>query len=54
MITQIDISGFRSIKEQQIPLKKFNILYGPNGSGKSSVMYAAYVMRNFFVNPGKD
>lgn len=53
MITQIDISGFRSIKEQQIPLKKFNILYGPNGSGKSSVMYAAYVMRNFFVNPGQ-
>jgi hypothetical protein len=53
MITQIDISGFRSIKDQQIPLKKFNILYGPNGSGKSSVMYAPYVMRNLFVNPNQ-
>ncbi|MEJ7677306.1 MAG: AAA family ATPase [Segetibacter sp.] len=53
MITQIDISSFRSIKKQEIPIKKFNILYGPNGSGKSSVMYAAYVIRNFFVNPGQ-
>ena len=53
MITQIDIAGFRSIKDQKIRLKKFNILYGPNGSGKSSVMYAAYVMRNFFVNPNQ-
>ena len=53
MITHIDISNFRSIKDQHIPLKKFNILYGPNGSGKSSVIYATYVMRNFFVNPGQ-
>jgi len=53
MITQIDISNFRSIKKQSIPLKKINILYGPNGSGKSSVMYAPYVMRNFFVNPNQ-
>jgi len=53
MITQIDISNFRSIKQQSIPLKKLNILYGPNGSGKSSVMYAPYVMRNFFVNPNQ-
>lgn len=53
MITQIDISNFRSIKLQSIPLKKLNILYGPNGSGKSSVGYAPYVMRNFFVNPNQ-
>ncbi len=53
MITQIDISNFRSIKKQSIPLKKLNILYGANGSGKSSVGYAPYVMRNFFVNPNQ-
>ncbi len=53
MITQIDISNFRSIKHQSIPLKKLNILYGANGSGKSSVAYAPYVMRNFFVNPNQ-
>ncbi len=53
MITQIDISNFRSIKQQSIPLKKLNILYGANGSGKSSVAYAPYVMRNFFANPNQ-
>lgn len=53
MITQIDISNFRSIKQQSIPLKKLNILYGANGSGKSSVGYAPYVFRNFFVNPNQ-
>jgi predicted ATPase len=53
MITQIDISNFRSIKKQNIPLKKLNILYGANGSGKSSVGYAPYVFRNFFVNPNQ-
>jgi AAA15 family ATPase/GTPase len=53
MITQIDISNFRSIKEQSIPLKKLNILYGANGSGKSSVGYAPYVFRNFYINPNQ-
>ncbi|WP_315824094.1 AAA family ATPase [Paraflavitalea speifideaquila] len=51
MFKQIDIEGFRSIKQQSIPLKKINILYGPNGSGKSSVLYAPYIFRNFFLNP---
>ena len=53
MIEQIDISNFRSIKNQSIPLKRINVLYGPNGSGKSSVMYAPYVVRNFFVTPNQ-
>lgn len=53
MISQIDITGFRSIKEQSIPLKKLNILYGQNGSGKSSVMYAPYVFKNFCANPNQ-
>ena len=35
MISQIDISGFRSIKEAKIPLKKLNILYGQNGGNES-------------------
>lgn len=53
MITNLSIKNFRSIKAQDLELKKLNILYGPNGSGKSSVMYAPYVMRNFFVNPNQ-
>ena len=53
MITKLSIQNFRSIKSQDLELKKLNILYGPNGSGKSSVMYAPYVMRNFFVNPNQ-
>lgn len=53
MITQIDISNFRSIKAQSLPIKKMNILYGANGSGKSSVGYAPYVFRNFYVNPNQ-
>jgi AAA15 family ATPase/GTPase len=53
MITEFQIKNFRSIKDQTIPVKKLNILYGPNGSGKSSVLYAPYVMRNFFVNPNQ-
>ncbi len=53
MITNLSIKNFRSIKSQDLDLKKLNILYGPNGSGKSSVMYAPYVMRNFFVNPNQ-
>ena len=28
-------------------------MYGPNGSGKSSIIYAAYVIRNFFENPSQ-
>jgi predicted ATPase len=53
MITEFQIKNFRSIKDQTIPVKKLNILYGQNGSGKSSVLYAPYVMRNFFVNPNQ-
>lgn len=53
MITQIDISNFRSIKAQSLPIKKMNILYGANGSGKSSVCYASNVLKNFFVNPNQ-
>ncbi|MBL7703564.1 MAG: AAA family ATPase [Ferruginibacter sp.] len=53
MITNLSIENFRSIKAQNLELKKLNILYGPNGSGKSSVMYAPYLMRNFFVNPNQ-
>ncbi len=53
MITEIEISNFRSIDKCKLPVKKLNILYGPNGSGKSSILYAPYVMRNFFVNPNQ-
>ena len=53
MITNLSIKNFRSIKAQDLELRKLNILYGPNGSGKSSVMYAPYVMRNFFINPNQ-
>ena len=34
----IDIKGFKSIKELQLPLKPINILIGANGSGKSNFL----------------
>ena len=53
MVTNIAISGFRSIESISIPMKKVNIMYGPNGSGKSSVAYASCVMKNFFNSPNQ-
>lgn len=37
-LTQIQISGFRSIKDASIQLRLLNVLIGPNGAGKSNLI----------------
>jgi len=37
-IQQIDLKGFKSIKQQTIPLTPINVLIGANGSGKSNLI----------------
>jgi AAA15 family ATPase/GTPase len=50
MIEKIRISGFRSIREQEIELSKLNVIYGGTATGKSSVLYSLFVLRNFVKN----
>jgi AAA15 family ATPase/GTPase len=50
MIEKIRISGFRSIREQEIELSKVNVIYGGTATGKSSVLYSLFVLRNFVKN----
>jgi predicted ATPase len=37
-IQQIDLKGFKSIREQSIPLTPINVLIGANGAGKSNLI----------------
>jgi predicted ATPase len=53
MIEKIRISGFRSIREQEIELSKVNVIYGGTATGKSSVLYSLFVLRNFVKNPNQ-
>jgi predicted ATPase len=36
MLTEIKLSGFKSIREMEVELKKINVLIGANGAGKSN------------------
>ncbi|MFZ8805772.1 MAG: AAA family ATPase, partial [Candidatus Calescibacterium sp.] len=53
MLTKIKISGFRSIKDQEIELSKINLIYGETATGKSSVLYSLLVLKNFVKNPNQ-
>lgn len=48
MITRIDISGFKSIRQAQIELKPINLLIGGNGVGKSNFIAAFTFVRNLY------
>lgn len=37
-ITKIKVDNFKSLKDFEMPLGKFNVLIGPNGSGKTNVL----------------
>ena len=39
-LERISISGFKSIREQALPLESLNLLIGPNGAGKSNFVEA--------------
>ncbi|MFZ8805663.1 MAG: AAA family ATPase, partial [Candidatus Calescibacterium sp.] len=53
MLTKIKISGFRSIKDQEIELSKINLIYGETATGKSSILYSLLVLKNFVKNPNQ-
>ena len=40
MLTKVILKNFKSFKDSEIPLKKFNVLIGPNASGKSNFLNA--------------
>jgi predicted ATPase len=43
-IREIEIKGYRSVKEMRLPLKQLTVLVGPNGSGKSNIYQAIQLM----------
>ncbi len=53
MLTKIEISNFRSIKNISLDLAPLTVLYGPTASGKSSPLYSLIVLKNFINNPAQ-
>ncbi|WP_282607981.1 AAA family ATPase [Pelagibius sp. Alg239-R121] len=40
MLLTLSVSGYRSLRDLTLPLKRLNVITGPNGSGKSSLYRA--------------
>jgi predicted ATPase len=38
MLKKISVKNYRSLKEVEIPLRRFNVFVGPNNSGKSNIL----------------
>ncbi|MBY0548339.1 MAG: AAA family ATPase [Candidatus Obscuribacterales bacterium] len=43
-LTQLQVSGYRSIRRLTLPLKRINVLVGANGSGKSNLYRSLYLV----------
>lgn len=50
-LKSISIKGFKSIRDQRLPLNKINLLIGANGAGKSNLV-AQFRMLNFMLTGG--
>jgi predicted ATPase len=48
-LKRIVISGFKSIKEIELPMRKINILIGANGSGKSNLISVFAFLNNLSI-----
>lgn len=51
MIEKIFIQNFKSIKQQVITFKEFNVLMGANNSGKSNLLDCILLLQNIFRTP---
>ena len=47
-LNTIEVKGYQSIKDQQIPLANMNVLIGQNGAGKSNFISLFKFLRNIF------
>ncbi len=43
-LTELEISGYRSLREIQLPLQQLNVVTGPNGSGKSNLYRSLWLI----------
>ena len=50
MIATLAISGYRSLRDLTLPLKRLNVVTGPNGSGKSSLYRALHLLADAALN----
>ncbi len=43
-LTQLDVQGYRSLRNVRLPLRQLNVITGPNGSGKSNLYRALWLI----------
>ena len=43
-VTELRVSGYRSLRDVTLPLGQINVLVGPNGCGKSNLYQAMYLL----------
>ncbi len=43
-LTELEISGYRSLRNIQLPLQQLNVVTGPNGSGKSNLYRSLWLI----------
>ena len=51
-ITKIKADNFKSLKDFEMPLGKFNVLIGPNGSGKTNIL-EFFILMSSCISPQK-
>ena len=44
-ITQLEVSGYRSVRQLVLPVGPLTIIVGPNGSGKTNLYRALYLLQ---------
>ena len=44
MLTELTVSGYRSLRDLTLPLESLTVLIGPNGSGKSNLHRSLYLL----------